>query len=528
MHLFVLSRLFSFYTIISICNVTIISHLSHRLTNYFSRSYLNPQVKRNELLVNGSHGVRKLSSLSYKQIKTFGLCVGVQGNSGIDKKKNGAMIQLEACNDSWGSQQWAQDRLGRLVNLYTGKCLEAGDKETLYAKAFIWDCHSGTHQQWQALDNGRYQNKKYPERYIGVAYCGKRNDFRVLELRSLELGTDQCGCAQTWNKKGCDFWTYIIGPDSDGTISNYTAFEDGSNAAFTGKGKDIWTDQDSFTFSGVSIPNSVTSSHFAVTIRTENGFGSSSNDKPWAKFGLMVRDTMSSTSKHFSVLLTQSEGVHAIYRKQDSGSSVKIPGDDSVRGGGYLNIQRSGDTFRAYFMKLDGTNFQEIGSTKIEMNGPVEVGVALASHDRNRYFTVQFSDFGIQVRYHMIQYRSPSISTSFVPSVCFRHHLTRACRKYHICNSMGYHRKCTRLAHSQTWNASSPMGNTNICHLLIVIGKTTLSDSNITKFLEALSSLELLICALNGIRILQQPSNLRRATRRTPIRNGCITMVNSF
>ena len=137
---------------------------------------------------------------SYQQLKTLGLCVGIQGKTGADKKVNGAKIQLETCRSTWKSQQWRRDSAGRLVNRYAGKCMEAGDTDTLYAKAFVWDCHSGQHQQWWALNNGRYQNKKYKGRYLGVAYCGERSDYRLLELRSLERGNSQCGCAQKWNK----------------------------------------------------------------------------------------------------------------------------------------------------------------------------------------------------------------------------------------------------------------------------------------------------------------------------------------
>jgi len=173
----------------------------------------------------------KKQRLSYRQLKTLGLCVGVQGKKSTDKKVNGARVQLESCQSTWRSQQWARDSSGRLVNQYSGKCLEAGNTDTLYSKAFIFDCHSGQHQQWWALNNGRYQNKKYRGRYLGVAYCGERSDKRSLELRSLERGNTQCGCAQTWNKScsvgqpSSGFCNY--GPDGTGATSNCSGGAEG-------------------------------------------------------------------------------------------------------------------------------------------------------------------------------------------------------------------------------------------------------------------------------------------------------------
>jgi hypothetical protein len=114
------------------------------------------------------------------------------------KKLNGAKIILEQCNPSLMSQQWAQDSLGRLVNQYSGKCLEAGDTGDLYARAFIWTCDDSEHQQWHALSDGRYRNRKYSDGYLGVSECGESDVDRYVETRSLE-DSGSCKCAQIWN-----------------------------------------------------------------------------------------------------------------------------------------------------------------------------------------------------------------------------------------------------------------------------------------------------------------------------------------
>jgi hypothetical protein len=111
---------------------------------------------------------------------------------------NGAKIILEECNPSLMSQQWAQDSLGRLVNRYSGMCIEAGDTGGLLAEAFLWTCDDVDHQQWDALSDGRYRNRKYSDTYLGVSECGESDVDHHVETRGLEE-SGSCKCAQIWN-----------------------------------------------------------------------------------------------------------------------------------------------------------------------------------------------------------------------------------------------------------------------------------------------------------------------------------------
>jgi hypothetical protein len=107
---------------------------------------------------------------------------------------------MEECNPSLMSQQWAQDSLGRLVNRYSGMCLdlEAGDTGNLLAEAFLWTCDDVDHQQWDALSDGRYRNRKYSDKYLGVSECAESDGDRYVETRGLE-DSGSCKCAQIWN-----------------------------------------------------------------------------------------------------------------------------------------------------------------------------------------------------------------------------------------------------------------------------------------------------------------------------------------
>jgi Ricin-type beta-trefoil lectin domain len=62
---------------------------------------------------------------------------------------NGTGVPLVACTGSL-SQKWTYDANFRLVNQASGRCLDA-DLGTIGAngtKVQIWDCGSGTNQQW--------------------------------------------------------------------------------------------------------------------------------------------------------------------------------------------------------------------------------------------------------------------------------------------------------------------------------------------------------------------------------------------
>ena len=97
------------------------------------------------------------------------------------------------------AQMWKIDSLGRIRSIINNDyCLEAGTRGALYAKAYVYRCHSGRWQQWEFRSDGRIKNKGNGW-YLGVAYCGTKSDpnKQQLELRHYEDGS--CGTAQKWS-----------------------------------------------------------------------------------------------------------------------------------------------------------------------------------------------------------------------------------------------------------------------------------------------------------------------------------------
>jgi hypothetical protein len=172
---------------------------------------------------------------------------------------------------------------------------------------------------------------------------------------------------------------------------------DGRNTTVTCRGIDIWDSTDSFFYSSVTIPETIPGRIFRLEVYTELGFIARSSSHAWAKFGLMVRETLKESAKHFSVFLTPTQGVHAFHRQSESGSTNIITGRYDVRGGGWLLLERSWDTFRAFFRADTDTSYVLIGQATVAMSGSVEAGVALSSHNSAMSETVQFSLFSLEV-----------------------------------------------------------------------------------------------------------------------------------
>ena len=192
-------------------------------------------------------------------------------------------------------------------------------------------------------------------------------------------------------------WNRAVGSSASGLLSNPTKMTNGQNTTMTGRGIDIWGNSDSFSYSSVNIPETITGRILRLEVYTELGITASSSSHEWAKFGLMVRESLDASAKHFSVFLTPTNGVHVFHRQIQAGLTNTFEGEKDVRGGGWLLIERSGDKFRAFFRADSDTLYALIGEATVAMRGSVEAGIALSSHKVDRSETVKFSLFSLEV-----------------------------------------------------------------------------------------------------------------------------------
>lgn len=145
-----------------------------------------------------------------------------------------------------------------------------------------------------------------------------------------------------------------------------------SNGVFTvnAAGTDIWYSSDQFHF--VYQPFSGDGEIIARV-------ASLANSDMWAKAGVMIRESLTSQSRHATVVVTPGAGYSFQRRPLTGGSSVDTSGGTGAAPG-WLRLVRSGDQFTAY-RSTNGTTWTLIASDTITMGATVYAGLAVTSHN---------------------------------------------------------------------------------------------------------------------------------------------------
>jgi regulation of enolase protein 1 (concanavalin A-like superfamily) len=156
-----------------------------------------------------------------------------------------------------------------------------------------------------------------------------------------------------------------------------------SNGRFTtkGSGADIGSTSDAFNFT--SQPWSGDGAIIA-RLRTQQ------NTDPWAKAGVMFRETLASNSTYAMVLLTPTNGSHLQARTITGGGAADMAGP-VVAATYWLKLVRNGSTFSAS-TSSNGVNYVQVGTTNITMTSNVFVGFAVCSHASNALSTAVFDN----------------------------------------------------------------------------------------------------------------------------------------
>jgi len=153
----------------------------------------------------------------------------------------------------------------------------------------------------------------------------------------------------------------------------------------TAGGNDLWGTTDTFHFAWQALAgNGVVEAQVA----------SQTNTDPWAKAGVMLRQTSDPGSPYYAAFVTPGNGIVVQYRSTQGGSTaqVKISGTVPV----YLLVQRSGTTYSAY-TSPDGATWTLVAgsSVTINMTGSVLAGIAATSHNSNTLGTIVFSSVNV-------------------------------------------------------------------------------------------------------------------------------------
>ena len=161
-----------------------------------------------------------------------------------------------------------------------------------------------------------------------------------------------------------------------------------NNSTWTiqGAGGDIWGTSDQFHFAWQSLAADGTISAHVV---------SQTNTDPWAKAGVMLRQSTNAGDPYYAVYITSGNGIVVQYRSAAGANAVMIA---SLAGTTptYLQVARSGTTFTAY-TSTDGTTWTPIAGSSVTLNisGSMLAGLAVTSHNVTTLSTVTFDTVSI-------------------------------------------------------------------------------------------------------------------------------------
>ena len=113
---------------------------------------------------------------------------------------------------------------------------------------------------------------------------------------------------------------------------------------------------------------------------------------PFAKGGVMIRETLTGDSTHAAMVLTPENGVFFQRRITTGALTVDTQGA-SVVAPFWVKVVRSGDTFSGY-SSPDGINWTLVGSDTIVMAADVFYGLAVTAHNNTVTCTATFDGVG--------------------------------------------------------------------------------------------------------------------------------------
>jgi len=147
-----------------------------------------------------------------------------------------------------------------------------------------------------------------------------------------------------------------------------------------GGGADIWGGTDQFNY--VSQPLTGNASIVArVTSQTDTD--------PWAKAGVMIKQSTASGSSYALLGVTPGNGVdfQDDFNSSAAGGSYSFPN-------AWLKLTRSGSTITAY-SSPDGTTWTPVGAATISLTDPVTIGLFNCAHNASALNTATFDNVSV-------------------------------------------------------------------------------------------------------------------------------------
>jgi hypothetical protein len=112
---------------------------------------------------------------------------------------------------------------------------------------------------------------------------------------------------------------------------------------------------------------------------------------PWAKAGIMIRDTLDANARYAALLLTPENGVRYQYRSVTNDATERLF-DTNVAPPYWVKFDRtSGGLLRSYY-STNGVDWTSFSLKQISMANPIYIGLAVTSHIPTEACEAQFSN----------------------------------------------------------------------------------------------------------------------------------------
>ncbi len=158
----------------------------------------------------------------------------------------------------------------------------------------------------------------------------------------------------------------------------------------TGSGADIWANSDEFHFAFKQVTGAI-----AIIAKVE----SLENTDPFAKAGVMLRDTLEPGSRNAAVFITPENGVRFQYR-DTAGDITDRFFTEGITAPQWVKLERTaGGLVRAYYSE-DGATWERFNLVQIRMDMPAYAGLAVTSHNpaltcEAKFSNVSFPDMSV-------------------------------------------------------------------------------------------------------------------------------------
>lgn len=205
--------------------------------------------------------------------------------------------------------------------------------------------------------------------------------------------------------------TRQIGPNVPGSLSDALALIDGKDVELSGQtGNGLHGVSDEILFTSIQAIDTLQTEIFTVeALFSKENFDLMQGET----FGLSVRDNLDMSSSHFSAMFSIDDMKARVIKRSETGvqtdstTGSEIPTESDV----LLRISRSGNEFRAY-IRVEGSQFNEIGSASISLSTEAEIGLVLVSP--NSETTIKVSSFSLSFgasTFQLVAQSGPSRTT---------------------------------------------------------------------------------------------------------------------